>query len=98
MCAYRSSDSGKTIQINFLRDLNSLIKVNRKTFILGDFNFNALAPEKNLILRELENWNFKQIVDKPTHIQGGLIDHCYKSDNIPENSLFQSKICLLQRP
>ena len=83
ICVYRSSDSRKINQINFLKDLNSLIHVNRKTFVLGDFNFNALSPEKNLILKELGNWDFIQMVKKPTHFQGGLIDHCYKSDNIP---------------
>ena len=86
ICVYRSSDSGKINQINFLKDLNSLIHVNRKTFVLGDFNFNALSPEKNLILKELGNWDFIQMVKKPTHFQGGLIDHCYKSDNISTQS------------
>ena len=56
-------------------------------FVLGDFNFNALSTERNLILRELENWNFRQIVEFPTHILGGLIVHCYLSDNISPKSV-----------
>ena len=55
---------------------------------LGDFNFNALAPEKNLLLSELENWNFEQMVKNATHIQGGLIDQCYKPHSLA-NSLIQ---------
>ena len=61
-------------------------------FVLGDFNFNALSSERNLILRELENLNFRKIVEFPTHILGGLIDHCYLSDNIsPESVYFLQK-------
>ena len=82
ICVYRSTDICKTNQIKFLNDLHSLLNIKRQTFILGDFNFDALLPEKNLILKELQNWNFKQIVEKATHIKGGLIDHCYISDNI----------------
>ena len=65
-----------------MADLRELIVTNKKTLILGDFNFNALNPEQSFILSELENWNFRQIIQKPTHIQGGLIDHCYIS-NLP---------------
>ena len=82
ICVYRSTDTCKTNQIKFLNDLHSLLNIKRQTFILGDFNFDALLPEKNLILKELQNWNFKQLVEKATHIKGGLIDHCYISDNI----------------
>ena len=90
ICVYRSTDQGKENQINLLFDLNTLIKVNRKTFILGDFNFDAL--EANLILNELHNWDFIQLVKEPTHILGGLIDHCYLSDNInPETVIVSQK-------
>ena len=42
-------------------------------------------------MRELENWNFNQLVREPTHIQGGLIDHCYMSDNISSSSVSLSQ-------
>ena len=80
---YRSSDSSKSNMITFLSDLRTLLHTNRKTLILGDFNFNALCAEQNFILRELENWNFKQLIQNPTHIQGGVIDHCYISNTFP---------------
>ena len=85
ICVYRSSDSGRETQINFLKDLHSLLSIKRKTFILGDFNFDILCTEINLIFTELNNWNFKQWIQNATHIQGGLIDHCYMSDNIDPN-------------
>lgn len=85
ICVYRSSDSVKTNQIDFLNDLRSLICQGRKTFISGDFNFNALCPKQNYILKVLKTWNFVQMVKEPTHIQGGLIDHCYMSNNIPQS-------------
>ena len=82
ICVYRSSDSNKANQINFLKDLNSLISAKRKTLICGDFNFDILSKEINVIFNELSCWNFHQFVESATHIEGGLIDHCYMSDNI----------------
>ena len=82
ICVYRSSDSAKENQLYFLQDLHSLLNIKRKTFVLGDFNFDILSPGNNLIFTELNNWNFIQLVVDATHIQGGLIDHCYMSDNI----------------
>ena len=83
ICVYRSSDSVKSSQINFLIDLRGMISEHKKTLILGDFNCNAFCSKQNFILEELETWNFTQILREPTHIQGGLIDHCYVSKNIP---------------
>ena len=74
--------------IEFLSDIRTLIFTKKKTLILGDFNFNALCQDQNYILRELENWNFKQLIQNPTHIQGGVIDHCYISRNLPLSSIF----------
>ena len=85
ICVYRSSDSIKTNQMDFLNDLRSLICKNHKTIISGDFNFNALCSKQNYILKTLETWNFIQIVKEPTHILGGLIDHCYMSNNISKS-------------
>ena len=59
--------------------------------MLGDFNFNAVCQEQNFILRELENWGFKQLIQHPTHVQGGVIDHCYISDNLPLSSISLSQ-------
>ena len=58
---------------------------------MGDFNFDALSSEKNIILRELENWGFRQLVQEPTHIEGGIIDHCYISETIKSESVILSQ-------
>ena len=77
--------------IDFLTDLKTLLSIDKKTFILGDFNFNAVCPDQNFILRELENWKFKQLIQNPTHIQGGVIDRCYISNTFPLGSVSVSQ-------
>ena len=62
-----------------------------KTLILGDFNCNAVCPNQNFILRMLENWNFKQLIQNPTHIQGGVIDHCYITNTFPIDTVSVSQ-------
>ena len=47
---YRSSDSSKSKMINFLTDLRTLLCINKKTLILGDFNFNARCQDQNFSL------------------------------------------------
>ena len=88
---YCSSDSSKSNMIDFLTELRILLCTNKRNLILGDFNLNARCQNQNFILRELENWNFKQLVQNPTHIQGGIIDHCYISNTFPMDSLSVSQ-------
>ena len=88
---YRSSDTSRSNMIDFLIDMKTLISTKNKTLILGDFNVNALCQDQNYIMRELETWNFKQLVQNPTHIQGGVIDHCYLSNNLPIGSISLSQ-------
>ena len=88
---YCSSDSSKSNMIDFLTELRILLCTNKRNLILGDFNLNARCQNQNFILRELENWNFKQLVQNPTHIQGGVIDHCYISNTFPIDSLVVSQ-------
>ena len=91
---YRSSDSVKSNMVDFLTDLRTLLSTKKKTLILGDFNFNASSQKKNFLLRGLENWNFKQLIQDPTHVQGGVIDHCYISNDVPicSISLYQKSV------
>ena len=91
IAVYRSSDSSKSSMIDFLSDMRTLIFKKKKILILGDFNFNASCQDQNYILRQLENWNFKQLIQNPTHIQGGVIDHCYISNNLPLDSISLSQ-------
>ena len=43
----------------------------------GDFNINILNSMDSYLTCELNKMGFTQIVKKPTHIDGGLIDHIY---------------------
>ena len=63
---------------NFLEALRYLLTAHSDiSIVLGDFNIDLLKNDRTSI--ELKNlvFGFKQIVHKPTHIDGGLIDHIY---------------------
>ena len=70
-----NTDINTAINTAIITDINTAIITAINTAINTDFN--ALCPNENLILRELENWNFKLLIQIPTHVQGGAIDHCY---------------------
>ena len=71
---YRSQEGNENILI---QQLNCLIKHGKTTLVGGDFNICALANPNNNITQSLKEIGFKQLVRKPTHVQGGLIDHIY---------------------
>ena len=76
---YRSTDNSQSGIVTFLKDLNEMINPKKKTAILGDFNISF--PE-NLLSKELLAWDFKQLVEYPSHIEGNVIDHVYISDKV----------------
>ena len=61
----------------FLRDIGSLLRGVKPTFIVGDFNINFLHDPKDSIIQKITSNGFKQIVEDPTHVEGGLLDHVY---------------------
>ena len=71
---YRSQGADKT---EFLRDLGGLAGAARPCFIIGDFNVNFLQDPKDMIITKIQSCSFKQIVQSPTHKEGGLLDHAY---------------------
>ena len=48
--------------------------------IIGDLNFCYLNSTTNLTRHFLENRQYKQLVNQPTHIEGGLLDQAYMRD------------------
>ena len=42
--------------------------------------------KKNSIMHEIEKLGFSQLLHQPTHILGGLIDHCYVAKNVEDSS------------
>ena len=73
---YRAS--GPVVQ-RFVDSIERWINPKKPTIICGDFNFDRRMD--NSLTRMLSNHKFKQIVQEPTHILGGCIDHVYH--NIP---------------
>ena len=71
---YRSHGSNK---VEFLNDLGSLARGIRPCFIVGDFNINYLGNPKDMIIQKITSCGFSQVVEHPTHQEGGLLDHVY---------------------
>ena len=64
-------------KVNFLKDLGSLAGAARPCFIVGDFNINYLSVPKDPVVTKILACGFQQIVQNPTHVGGGLLDHVY---------------------
>ena len=62
------------------QSLESLIEIGRPTLITGDFNICSKKNSSNGISTSLVKMGFKKILERPTHIQGGHIDHVYWID------------------
>ena len=74
---YRFSDD-TGIQL-FTDDIVPLLDNTKTQVIVGDININLLKNPQNIFTKTLEQRGFLQIVDRPTHVLGGLIDHVYFS-------------------
>ena len=53
--------------------------------IIGDTNINYLKKSHDF-MKYLEEKSFTQLVDRPTHVCGGLIDHIYISKSLLEKN------------
>ena len=73
---YRAN--GQVVQ-RFVDTIEKWINPKKPTIICGDFNFERSMA--NSLTRMLVKHRFTQIVQEPTHILGGCIDHVYH--NIP---------------
>ena len=66
-------------------DLNQIleeIKTDEKPhLVLGDLNFCYLDNPNNPTRKYLENQRFTQIITRPTHIEGNLLDQAYLRDD-----------------
>ena len=56
-----------------------MINPKKKTVILGDFN---ISFPDNLLSKKLLAWEFKQLVEYLSHIEGIIIDHVYISNKV----------------
>ena len=74
ICVYRSAGGNKE---DVIANLMEIITDGKATYICGDFNCCLFREGENVITETLADINFKQIVSKPTHKSGSLLDHGY---------------------
>ena len=72
---YRSSAS--LLDTDLIMQMQELISKDKICVICGDFNIRYASTPNHYIIRELLNMNFTQLIDIPTHTEGGIIDHLY---------------------
>ena len=72
---YRFSE-GKNIS-QFTREIIPFIDAGRTQIIIGDINIDLMSSSKNLFTETLTQRGFEQMIQRPTHTLGGLIDHVY---------------------
>ena len=65
-------------------DFEDIFDSMEETIVVGDFNLCAKSETEHTILRYMKRLGFKQLVKKPTHIEGRIIDLVF-SYNPDEN-------------
>ena len=85
ICVYRSADGNKE---EVIANLLEILTENKVTYICGDFNCCLYREPNNVISATLANFNLSQIVKKPTHKSGSLLDHGYLRLGKPFNEKF----------
>ena len=71
---YRSANAQSTL---FINDLTNLISRQKETFLVGDINICYLSELHHPVIQFILSQGFTQLVKRPTHIKGRLIDHIY---------------------
>ena len=80
---YRFSDTN----INeCTEEVLTLINLSRTQIIVGDMNIDIIKDSQNSFTQSLQQKGFRQMVERPTHELGGLIDHVYFYSPSSENS------------
>ena len=75
-------DSDKILQV-----ISNIVENNRETIICGDFNLHG--KQQHFFISQLQKRGFQQYVDKPTHIQGNMLDLFFaKFSNLKVLSMF----------
>ena len=71
---YRSKDGSFSTLVKKLEDI---IVTSKSTIVIGDINICNKKEPENKLRTFLKDKNFKQIIEKATHIDGGHINHAY---------------------
>ena len=85
---YRFSENANVHE--FTEEIVNILNLSRTVIICGDFNINLAKFPHNKFSKSLFNLGFIQLVNNPTHILGGIIDHVYLySTNMSTCSLYK---------
>ena len=71
---YRSEGASSE---QLIHDIKNLFNRKKKTFIVGDLNICYSKERFHRVLRALSSLGFKSMVQYPTHLSGGYIDHLH---------------------
>ena len=71
---YRSQDGDEN---KLLENLEAIINSSKTTIVGGDMNLCIISSPDNYVTKQMRCKGFAQLVNKATHIEGGLIDHVY---------------------
>ena len=71
---YRSTDGDLGRLVNKLEDI---INISKSTLVIGDMNVCNKKMPTNELRKFLEDKDFKQVINKATHIEGGHLNHVY---------------------
>jgi hypothetical protein len=86
--AYRFSENSNIHE--FAEEVVNILNLSRTVIICGDININLDKFPQNKFSKSLFNLGFIQLVNSPTHILGGIIDHVYfYSSNMSSCSLYK---------
>ena len=72
------------------KTLEEWIQDGRKVAVIGDVNIDYLQNASHRFIKFMKQKNFVQIVDKPTHKSGSLLDHIYINQLLIEDQPFYS--------
>ena len=72
---YRSSTN--TNDVKLVRELKTIVNPDKICIICGDFNLRYQTEQNHYVISEILKMKFVQLIDHPSHRQGGIIDHCY---------------------
>ena len=71
--------------------LEEWIQDDRKVAVMGDVNIDYLEKVHHKFVKYMNQKNFLQLVEKPTHKYGGLIDQIYVNQSLMEDMPFYSQ-------
>ena len=75
IAVYRFSENSHLEQ--FTNNISNMLNLSRTIIVCGDLNLDLAKYPTNKFSKYLFGLGFIQLVNTPTHIQGGIIDHVY---------------------